>query len=198
MSFWTASDTQRPGRHTLDHSDVVADANGIKKLKAGTFIGKKANGKWAKYVAATKAKLTTGTEAGNDGIAYEAVQAGEDGNDITIAYANPGTASSALAVSVGGKAITVSLETNAAVKATGATGDEADSNGITWTARTTAGNDIVILLKDPAMWTRRPVLAVGRQGDHRQLATGPAGAIASTAADVIAKIAASEDARRAG
>lgn len=195
VSFLDSQQTRSVrGGITLDHSDVVADANGIKKLKAGTFIGKKANGKWAKYVAATKAKLTTGTEAGNDGIAYEAVQAGEDGNDITIAYANPGTASSALAVTVVGKAITVSLETNAAVKATGATGDEADSNGITWTAKDYGGNEIVIVLKDPGDTEQQLSVAVAGKTVIINLATDATGDIVSTAADVIAAIEVSDDA----
>jgi len=63
-------------------------------------------------VAAT---LTVDCAAGGEGsdIIYTAFTAGPDGNDITIEYADPGTASSSLAVTVVGDAITVSLATDA-------------------------------------------------------------------------------------
>ena len=39
------------GGVTLDATEVAADGNGMKKLPAGTFIGKVENGKYAKYTA---------------------------------------------------------------------------------------------------------------------------------------------------
>nr|WP_157049483.1 hypothetical protein [Moorella glycerini] len=103
------------GGVTLDAADVTADANGIKKLPAGTFIGKKANGKYAKYVAATKATLTTGAVADNNAIVWTAKQAGVGGNNITITLVNNG-ASLPLkiqSVNVATKDITIQLATDA-------------------------------------------------------------------------------------
>jgi hypothetical protein len=43
------------GAITLDESEVSADGNGLKKLDAGSFVGKLGNGKYAKYAAGTTA-----------------------------------------------------------------------------------------------------------------------------------------------
>lgn len=195
VSFLDSQQTRSVrGGITLDHTDVVADASGIKKLKGGSFVGKKANGKWAQYVAAGNATLVTGSEDANTGIAYQAKTAGASGNDITVAYADPGTASSALAVAVEGSAITVNLETNAAVKASGETGVEGDDNGLTWTSKDFGGNDIVIVLEDPGDVDQAIGVAVAGKTIVVHLATDGTGDITSTAADVIAEIEADEDA----
>ena len=65
----------------------------------------------APYLMA-KAMLTT-TFGGNRDLEYTAVTTGAAGNDITIAYVNPGANYSTTTVSVSGTAITVNLRTNA-------------------------------------------------------------------------------------
>lgn len=63
---------------------------------------------------ATHATLTTALAGGNNDIIWTAVVGGEAGNDITIEYEDPGLADQALAVTVLGNAVTVSLATGAA------------------------------------------------------------------------------------
>ena len=57
------------------------------------------------------AALTTALSGSNNDLVYTAVQSGLGGNDITVRYVNPGTASAALSASVSAKAITVNLAT---------------------------------------------------------------------------------------
>lgn len=59
------------------------------------------------------ATLTTALTGTNNDLVYTAVTGGTAGNDITVAYVDPGTASAALSVSTSGSAITVNLATNA-------------------------------------------------------------------------------------
>ena len=63
-------------------------------------------------VAAVKATLTINPTGDNNSVLYEAVTAGESGNDITITYSDPGIPSQSLSVSVNSQAITVNLETD--------------------------------------------------------------------------------------
>ena len=62
----------------------------------------------------TAATLSTALAGANNDLDYTAVTAGADGNDITIRYVDPAAISQALAVSVLGTAITVSLATDGA------------------------------------------------------------------------------------
>lgn len=64
--------------------------------------------------AGAAATLTTALAGANDDLTYTADAPGSGGNAITVEYANPGVASSALAVTVTSKAIRVSLATDAA------------------------------------------------------------------------------------
>lgn len=61
----------------------------------------------------TKSTLTIGTAAANTGVTLTSKLAGAEGNSITLALVNPGTASAALGVTVTGTAIVVSLATSA-------------------------------------------------------------------------------------
>jgi len=61
---------------------------------------------------AVKAAVVTGTVAANNAIKWEAKTAGAAGNDIIVYLKNPAANSAALAVSVSGTTITVSLATN--------------------------------------------------------------------------------------
>lgn len=73
-------------------------------------------------------------------LTYTAKAAGEDGNDIAIAYVAPASGTHALSVGVVSEAITVNLRSTAAVAATGAldyTADVALTSVATGTARNT-------------------------------------------------------------
>jgi len=59
------------------------------------------------------AALTTALSGSNNDLVYTAKQSGLGGNDISVRYVNPGTASATLSVSVASKAITVNLATGA-------------------------------------------------------------------------------------
>lgn len=62
--------------------------------------------------ASALAELDVNPAGDDNGLTFTAVAYGEAGNDISIAYVDPGTPLAALSVSVDGTAITVSLETD--------------------------------------------------------------------------------------
>lgn len=62
---------------------------------------------------ATNAQLLTGSVGANTGLTWTALTAGQPGNDISIAFINPGTINQPLSITVVGNAITVSLQTDA-------------------------------------------------------------------------------------
>ena len=62
--------------------------------------------------AGVAASLAIDFAAANSGVTYTAAAAGTDGNAIRVRYVDPGSASAALAVSVSGNDITVSLATD--------------------------------------------------------------------------------------
>jgi len=174
-------------------SVLLAAAQG--NLLSGTILGKNVlSGKYEKYVAAVAASLITGLIADNNAIRWLAKVAGEDGNDISVALVNPGTASAALGITVSGTNITVSLATNAAVKATGNTGVEGDNNGLTYTSKEYGENNIMVILEDPHAISQALSVTVRGTSILVKLATSGAGAITSTAAQVKAAIEANADA----
>lgn len=61
---------------------------------------------------AAAASTSTGVVASNNAITYTAKEAGEAGTGISVSQVNPGTVNAALAVSVNGEQITVSLATD--------------------------------------------------------------------------------------
>lgn len=62
--------------------------------------------------ASTKASLSLDPSGNNNTILYEAVNSGQLGNNISIAYVNPGTPNASLSLTVSGNSITVNLETD--------------------------------------------------------------------------------------
>lgn len=79
---------------------VMSDAQGRAVPAAGT--------------GAAAASTSTGVVGSNNAITYTAKEVGEAGTGISVSQVNPGTTNAALAVSVNGEAITVSLATDGA------------------------------------------------------------------------------------
>ena len=99
------------GGITVDASKVTA-VNGVKLLKAGQVMGK--NGSSHKYEPLTDkvaAKLATGVVGSNNAITFTAVVPGTDAEKIKVQLLDPSANSQALAVSVSGDTIVVSLKT---------------------------------------------------------------------------------------
>lgn len=93
------------------------------------------------------AELTIGTSAANTGILFTADAGGTAGNNIRIRYVAPGESSAALAVSVNGNDVTVTLATDAdgelsstAQEIVDAVNDEADASSVV-TAAVVEGSD---------------------------------------------------------
>jgi len=195
--------------------------------------------------SARAASVTINPAGANNDVLYTANAVGSLGNDISICYIDPGAASRALTVDVRGKAIRVSLATDAskaitstaaqviaavnahwmagflvtAANAPGSTGAAAvtavsethlaggadmdgahaavtiapagDNNDVDWTAVVggAAGNDITIEYENPGAASQALTVTVVDKAITISLATDGAGAITSTANDVIAKVA---------
>lgn len=88
------------------------------------------------------ATLTTALTGTNNDLTYTADTEGAAGNDIRVAYTNPGTASAALAVTVAGNDITVSLATDvgSAITSTAAQVRDAVNASAAASALVTAAN----------------------------------------------------------
>jgi len=109
------------GGITLDHLTVLADPlTGIKRLPAGTVVGRLGNGKYAPYLAGAAAVpgvVSTVTlkasGAGNrDDIVITAKQAGADGDKIKVQLVDPDAASASLKVAVETDVIRVYVATD--------------------------------------------------------------------------------------
>lgn len=109
------------GGVTLGHLSVLPDPlTGIKRLPAGTVVGRLGNGKYAPYlagVAAVPGVVSTVTlkasGAGNrDDIVITAKQAGADGDKIKVQLVDPDAASASLKVAVETDVIRVYLATD--------------------------------------------------------------------------------------
>ena len=127
----TASDTlvglaaiQSPTNKTLDSTNTINGATVI--LPHGTPVNAEASA------------LTTALAGADNDMVFTAVTKGTSGDDITIAYTDPGTASAALSVGVTGSAIDVSLATDAGVQATVDIG--AGGNGTVTTTKDAIGS----------------------------------------------------------
>lgn len=94
------------------HAFAAATAVGKQVLKLSNF-GDTIRESATITGSSVAASLTTALTGLNNDLTYTADTAGAAGNDITVAYVNPGTASAALAVTVTGSAISVSLATDA-------------------------------------------------------------------------------------
>lgn len=97
--------------------------------------------------AAVAAALLTGVVGSNNALTWTAKDAGADGNEITVALVNPGTASHAIAVAVVDNAITVTLATDSgsaltstAAQITTAVSGNAPANALVGTANTSSSS----------------------------------------------------------
>lgn len=99
------------GGVTLDASAVTADpVTGLKKLLAGTFIGKSGS-KYKKYEAAVKASKVTGVVDNENAILWTAVSGGTGGNNIKVALIDPAGNNKSLEVTVVNNEIRVQVAT---------------------------------------------------------------------------------------
>lgn len=129
--------------------------------------------------------------AGDDnGLTFTAVEYGAAGNAISIEYVDPEAISAALSVAVDGNAITVNLATDTGTASTLTSNPAGDDNSLIFTAVDAGpdGDAISIEYVDPA--ANDAVLSVDVAGTAItvNLATNGAGAITSTAADILAEI----------
>ena len=127
----------------------------------------------------SKISGTTGVEANDNGITWTAVQYGTGNHKIFLQ--DPGAAESALAVSVEGQQVFVSLETEASADIE--TGVEGNDNAITWSPAAADGR-LRVALVDPGDITQAPAITVTADLISVSLATDGAGAITSTATEV--------------
>ena len=157
------------GGITLDHLAVQPDPlTGLKRLLAGTVVGRLGNGKYSVYaagaaavpgVASTVTLKASGTGARDD-IVITAKQTGADGDKIKIQLVNPDAASASLKVAVetdvirvyvatdGTKAITSTIaEVIAAINATLYVKDIVTAA----LAEGSAGDDVVIAVAATAL-----------------------------------------------
>lgn len=111
------------GGITLDHLQVLPDPlTGLKRVAAGTVVGRLGNGKYAPYiagaaavpgVASTVTLKASGAGARND-IVITAKQTGVAGNAIKVQLVDPDAASASLKVAVETDVIRVYLATDGA------------------------------------------------------------------------------------
>jgi len=102
------------GGVTIDSSEVSADGDGNKLLSIGQPLGYDAvSGKWEPYVAPVKASKLFGTEVANTALLITALAYGVIGNSIKVQLLDPSGNNQALAVSISGDTIVVSLATSA-------------------------------------------------------------------------------------
>lgn len=104
------------GGITLDAAAVSADGTtGLKKLLAGTFIGKDGStSKYKKYIPAVAATLKTGVVGSNNAILWTAKTPGTPGNAIRLQLKDPSGNSKPLVVTLENDTIVVSLATSEA------------------------------------------------------------------------------------
>ena len=157
------------GGITLDHLAVLPDPlTGLKRLAAGTVVGRLGNGKYSAYaagaaavpgVASTVTLKASGTGARDD-IVITAKQTGADGDKIKVQLVDPDAASASLKVAVetdvirvyvatdGTKAITSTIaEVIAAINATLYVKDIVTAA----LAEGSAGDDVVIAVAATAL-----------------------------------------------
>lgn len=104
----------------IDDKNVAADDSGRKIVPAGTFLGgifESPNEPAVKIgVDSVKAVLTTALTGTDNNVTFTARELGTEGNDVSIAYIDPGSNKAKLAISVASNVIKVNLATNAAGK----------------------------------------------------------------------------------
>jgi hypothetical protein len=101
------------GGVTLDAARISADENGKKIVRAGEILGKAAStGKYEPITNAVAASKETGVIADNNRILWTAREKGIGGNGIKVAIVDPSANSAALAVTIDGDTIKVSVATS--------------------------------------------------------------------------------------
>jgi hypothetical protein len=109
------------GGITLDHLTVAPDPlTGLKRIAAGTVVGRLGNGKYSPYVAgaaavpgvASTVTLKASGTGARDDIVITAKQTGADGDKIKIQLVNPDAASASLKIAVETDVIRVYLATD--------------------------------------------------------------------------------------
>lgn len=175
------------GGVTLDAAQVAADGNGLKKLAAGTFIGKQGNGKWAKYVAAVASSLAIDCANDNADFVVTAKSAGAAGDDLKFELRDTDVNGQTLDVVVEDDTIVVKLAKGAGTASSLAIDCNNANADFVVTAKQTgvAGDDIKVELRDPAGNDQPLLVALESDTIVVNLATGGAGAITSTAQEVV-------------
>ena len=111
------------GGITLDHLQVLPDPlTGLKRVAAGTVVGRQGNGKYAPYTAgaaavpgvASTVTLKASDAGARDDIVVTAKQTGVAGDKIKVQLVNPDAASASLKVAVETDVIRVYVATNGA------------------------------------------------------------------------------------
>ena len=111
------------GGITLDHQPVLPNPQtGLKRVPAGTVVGRLDNGKYAPYIAgapavpgaASTVTLKASGTGNRDDIVITAKQTGVAGNAIKVQLVNPDAASASLKVAVETDVIRVYLATDGA------------------------------------------------------------------------------------
>lgn len=116
---------------TVDDTGIAANADGKKIVAKGTVVGGAAASAIAddtqkvqkKNTASVAAILDTGVVASNNAITFTAKVVGAIGNATKVQLKNPAAASQALAVSISGDTVVVSLATDGASALTSTAAD---------------------------------------------------------------------------
>lgn len=143
-------------------------------------------GNWGAFGTQTAASHSTAFTGTNNDITFSSTQRGKAGNNTRIRFVDPSADGATLSVSVTNDDITVSLGTADDTAATLATNLTGTNNDLTYTAVAdgAAGNDVTVAYVDPAGNDQALDVNVTGTDIVVSLATGPAGAITSTASDV--------------
>ena len=169
------------GGITLDHLQVLPNPlTGLKRLAAGTVVGRLGNGKYSPYVAgaaavpgvASTVTLKASSGGNRDDIVITAKQAGADGDKIKVQLVDPGAKNATLKVAVETDVIRVYLATD---------GTDPDGDITSTIAQVIAAINATLYVKDIVVAT----LAAGSEGTDAAIAvtaTALAGGVDDTPA----------------
>jgi len=207
LSFLDSSQTRRRSRGvTIDTDKVTVDSDGYKVMKSGTVIGEEGSGKFAEVVAGVKATKSIGTAVANNLLDLTALLGGVAGNAVSfimtglVARASTDVQYDSYLKTVtfhlknGGASITAIADDIIAAIAAGALSSAVEvgtaAAAILLTAKTAgfAGNDLSVILKDPAGADQALSVEYDDGVITVWLATDGGSAITSTANLVIAAI----------
>ena len=207
LDFLDSSQARRRSRGvTIDAAQVTADDDGYKVMKSGTVIGQEDSGKYAEAVAGVKATKQIGAAEGDTLLDLTALLGGVAGNAVSfimtglVARASTDVQYDSYLKTVtfhlknDGDAITAIIKDLIAAIAAGALSAAVDfgtaNAAILLTAKTAgfAGNDLSVILKDPAGASASLSVEYDDGVITVWLATDGGSAITSTANLVIAAI----------